>query len=318
LLGEEWSNAGGRIETGELSRLCVPAEQGGYRLGECPPQVLAVTRAIDVQTDRVYVEDVGWGARGIDCWLVNRMEVPRVKGRDMLELDTLPGQVGLPRAYKQLGTGKSIPVVAEAIDSGHFTDETYRAVRRRSASGIRCYAVKGSSADGRMAGPWNPTRIDRWPDGTPMPGGLSLLNVNTSYWKTAISGRIAGMPDAEPDEETESAAGQVPGFYLPENKDGQLDDYLRQMTSEERRIDRGKRGEKYPKMVWALRPGQTQNHYFDCRVYNSALADWQGVRRLTAIPVAAQPAAAKPKQEQREKPAEFGGKRNLPKPPWAK
>lgn len=302
-LGEPWSEPGERTELADVRRLCIPAteEAGGYKLGEAPRGVLTITRAIDVQVDKLYVEDIGWGERGREVWLIGRYEIGRTKGLDLIELDNAEADGTLPRLYKKLN-GEEIKVFGEIIDSGHFTAEVYEAVRRRREARVPSIASKGVRGS-RLAAPWTLGKIDKFPDGTPIPGGMESLIVNTDYWKTLVSGWIRGKHEAagpdEADDETPAPLG--PGFYLPDNADGALDEYLEHLTSEHRVFTRGKKGDKYPAYEWKLRPGRTANHYFDCRVYNHALGDYFGVRALVRNP---EP-VSKAKPEQREKSGGF-------------
>lgn len=300
-LGEPWVAKGERVELAEVKRLCLPAtvEDGGYKLGEAPNGVLTITRAIDVQADRMYVEDVGWGERGREVWLINRYVVKRTKGLDLAELDQAEAEEALPRSYKKLN-GDEIKVFGEIIDSGHFTAEVYEAVRRRRAAGVPAIASKGVRGS-RLAAPWTVGKIDKFPDGTPIPGGMESLIVNTDYWKTLVVGWIRGKPESAGPDETEeddkAPAVIGPGFYLPENTERALDDYLDQLTSEHRVFSRGKKGDRYPAYEWKLRPGRTDNHYFDCRVMNHALADYFGVRALVRNP------ETKPQKLEQRRPA---------------
>lgn len=294
-LGEEWTVANDRTEVAELRRLCIAAEHGGYRAGECQTGVLALTLAVDVQADRMYLEVRGWGERGEDTWLVDAVCLPRVKGNNLAELDGwLAG-----RSWKTL-SGGALKLDSVIIDSGHFTDECYSAVRRLRAVGMKAFACKGQGINrSPMRVPYQLTQIDTWPEGSgkfagkPMVPGCPLLVINSDYWKTRVLGQIKGRVVADEIEEgreiakspgreiAEGSGGAVPGFYLPENHEGSLEDYLDQVTSEQRVKTFGTKARPGPEQyAWAMRKGRTENHYWDCATYNFALADVRGVRRL--------------------------------------
>lgn len=80
----------------------------------------------------------------------------------------------------------------------------------------------------------------------------------------------------------ESGAGEVPGLYLPEMDDaGMVETLIEHITSEERKLDTGKKGDRRGKYLWKKRPGRPHNHGLDCFVYAMCGADRSGVRFFT-------------------------------------
>jgi phage terminase large subunit GpA-like protein len=306
-LGEPWVATQDSIEEVELKRLCVPIDEDGYRLGEVPEECLALVLSVDVQKDRLYAVVRGWGERGIGTWLVDWREIPRVEGRNLVELDALP------RVYRTKA-GREVRVRVEIVDSGHFTVEAYHYVRSRLNKGARCYAAKGSSGS-MMAPPYRRSPQDRFPDGKVIPGGLELLWVNTDHWAEAISSRVKGLAVLDVEQDTALESGATPegkeeerlGFYLPANENGKLDQYLDHMTAEGKKAAR--RGGQVVH-VWEKRAGR-ENHSWDAERYGFAVADLCGVRRLRRAPRQAPPAVKQ--QEQRPAAGPFGGS-----PPWAR
>lgn len=326
-LGEPWVEMGDRLEVAELERLCVPAAAGGYRLasrwgGRVPAGVLAITAGTDVQKDRVYVTVYGWGAQGVDCWLIDRAVIPRQMGQRLVELDAWLGAGpagsgpagGGGRTYVT-EAGERLGIWGMAIDSGAFTPEVYEAVRRLRARKVRVWSSKGT---GERGGGWarypvQLVTIDKWPDGTPMPGGVEHLNMNVDYLKTEVFSRIRGVTEDESELERaaedarqrgiedplfaaaleqrrQRPAGTCPALYLPENTDRMLDEYLIGITAEHRAEDRGTA--KRPRSLtyrWQPRPGrEDRNHDLDATVGAFAVAMVGNVRLLgVEVPVAA-------------------------------
>lgn len=293
-IGEPWKAQGDRVEEDELRVLSRNSE---YYLGFAPQGVMGLVLTVDVQKDLLYLTWRGWGAHGRDTWLVQKTTVPRKEGHNLVELD------GVARSMPRVGGVGDSRVIALGIDSGHFTGEVYEACRRLKAAGFvggRVFAMKGHSG-GHFGRPWSMTHVDVYPEGSGpkfagkgIPGGVDLVVFNTDVWKTAVVGRIKGRPELDgsgadgASEEAGTAAGEVPGFYLPrERRPGELDDYIAQVTSEHRAVKVDTRGRinrrKGLEYVWELRPGRTDNHYLDCETENFALADFLGVRRAGAV-----------------------------------
>lgn len=299
-LGEAWSAVGDSLREEELAHLCVPVgDLGGYRMGEVPEGCIGLVMSVDVQKDCAYVVVRGFGERGIDSWLIWWERVPRAEKGYLLELDRVP------RLFKRRG-GAGLRVGVEVYDSGHFTEQVYSYVRRRRAGGggVRAALAFAGKGSGTMTKPWDLRKIDVMPDGrTPIPGGVWLLLVNTDHWSDALHSRIKGRPDWGDDEEADVPAGQIPTFSLPDNRGGELDGYLRQMTAEGRKEVRTQRGMV---SVWALKPGRKDNHAWDAERQLLAMAEARGVRSLRRT----RPAPQRASEERTESP--------LGTPPWAR
>ena len=104
--------------------------------------------------------------------------------------------------------------------------------------------------------------------GKVLAGGLSVLHINTDYFKRWVHERI----DREPD---------LPGgFHLPEDC---TDDYMKQLVSEARIV------KPSGKVVWQRI--LKDNHYFDCEVLQVAAAYSLNLQQVTAEQLQAQVAA---------------------------
>lgn len=306
-LGQPWIRRGERLEENEIAPLCIPEERGGYRMGEVPDGVLAITRAIDVQKDRIYVEDRGWGKGGNETWLINFFEKPRVEGNALTD-------VHLPKFYQRKGTtGKAnqVGINVEFIDTGKYTDEMYRYVRAERAKGREVHAIKGEGSLSPLSAPFRRSLIDKWPDGSPMNGGINLLLLNSDHWKTAVAGRIR-IARLAPGHEADEASGLNPQrFHLPDNSAGDINTYLRQLTSEHRvssmetpqaKAKRAKGSSTgFAAYRWTKRPGRDDNHAWDTLYYSLGGAESVGLRNLGA-PFEEKPPAQKqaaPKRKRR-------------------
>lgn len=296
VLGEPWRLSGQRADEQDLLRVAAAsAEQAGaYLLGVVPADALVLTIAMDVQLDHVYYEVAGWGERErkylIDIGIEPCPEIPTLPG-ELAELS--PAQLadlgdedgGDPRvreAYSQWlelvrnnwsrvlklaarkyyridpqtgeQLGEGLPISFGAIDSGYRTGEVYRVCAQLGPHWI---PIKGE-----VGGTRQPTLITtvknaaRFGLGQP----LELMVINADYWKSETFGRMG---------RTEPAVGvwSYP-CDLPRSEHGPA--YARHLTAEHRVRKDGKAGSKY---TWELRPGRRDNHWWDCAVYNQALAD---------------------------------------------
>jgi len=171
-----------------------------------PREALRLTMAIDVQTDRAFVEVLAWGPFGRTCWLVDCFSVPTTMGLNLAELD----EVVLRRRWPKLVPDAKGPVPSAflrpacvMIDTGDRTDEVYRAVKRWAAvpGAPAITPTKGDSTMGRGASPphrltvISPDRLKS--DAAGIGAGLMLLLINTHYWKDTVLARLSGERDAE-------------------------------------------------------------------------------------------------------------------------
>jgi phage terminase large subunit GpA-like protein len=275
-LGEPWVIKG---EAADVKGLL--ARAGGYGMGEVPAEVLAITVGCDVQQDRIFAEVLGWGERGGVCWMIEAHEIPRTRGRNLVELDELA------RKTWKRADGKVLQANVMAVDSGKFTDEVYRFAMRypvgaRAGEGPRrVWAVKGELGQ-TWPMPWRESKVEARADrAASMIGeGLPLLIVNTSYWKEHILARLAGRVEG-------TAMDAMDDWRFPA---GVPKAYLMQLTAEQ--LVRDRKGGRVV-ASWVLRPGRTANHFLDCRVYGCAAADREGVRQLVRVAEAAKATAAK-------------------------
>ncbi|MGJ8518454.1 hypothetical protein LMG33810_002828 [Carnimonas sp. LMG 33810] len=236
-----------------------------------PEGVRFLTAAVDVQggkNRRFVVQIHGWGA-GRETWVIDRFNISEDRGPNN---DQEPRQISpashpedwdlltrdvLNRTYKLAdGTGRRMPVLAMAVDTGgekgsgdeSVTSQAYEWYRRLRASGLagRVYLVKGaSSAQGRVriTYPDNTKRKDRHSSAT---GDIPLHLLGTDQLKDVV----ASMLDRD-----DPGAGYVhtPAWL------GRW--WFDEVTYEVRDAASGK---------WS-RPGKRANEAFDLCVYNLAI-----------------------------------------------
>ncbi|HRI53579.1 MAG TPA: phage terminase large subunit family protein [Pseudomonadota bacterium] len=280
-----------KFESGSEQAVRASRARGAYRLGECPPQVLAITAGIDLQQTHAYAEIRGWGPRCQESWLLwfDTIETPmsdKEKSRRNI-------MAAMSRVFQRPGL-PPLPIMRFTIDSGqgYRTPECYALAR---ASGGRCIPCKGRGGDnggggGGMGAPAIMVVLDKWPDGSPMPGGVTLLEVNTWYYKQQLLSRLSQRPPTlDPNASTAAPSSVKPDlsaastWHWPDpSKDMHgnpvreaVVDYLDQLTSEwlipvnPRAMQRGESA----KRAWRKRPGRAHNHFLDACVYNTALAE---------------------------------------------
>ena len=310
-LAEAWQPAGDKVDADAVMRLClrvpdrekegVAAEKlarslGAYRLGEIPPGVLVITGAIDLQRDRAYAEIVGWGEHCREAWLLWFATVKCPHEDPAASFKALEQLVGLRLPMDDPYGPTSLGASRWVIDSGDGvrTKDVYTFARMHPG---RVLACKGLSGD--MPLPARKVALDKFPDGTPMPGGLTLFQVNTWKYKGHMLGKLKQRPVEVAQESAVSAelAGadvddQIGGrWWWPDTEKDVLGrpvreglaEYFEQVTAEHlvvrnpQMVAKGRPAE----YAWALRPGRTANHFGDCRVYNTAIAehDFGGITR---------------------------------------
>lgn len=231
-----------------------------YPKGRIPPRGLMLTAAADVQMNGIYVEVVAW-APNRESWVVYV---------DVLEGDTTNANGGAFLKLAELydrewpdAFGNRRKVDGFAVDSGfrshvvyHWCSSRHNAYAVDGRDGwhlpaIGMPSVKDIDLDGRKLG-----FIKLWPVGTwPLKG----------HWYEDLrrEGKSSG-------HEVDPPGYCHFGKFLDEN-------YFKQVTAEYLAEARN-RGRAVKR--WLVRGAQA-NHWFDCRVYNMAIADHLGLSSMT-------------------------------------
>lgn len=304
VLGEAWREPGERADHHDLHRLhtqrsehapsfdrgTVPALIGGKKSDRCP---IVLTGAIDVQVDRVYIQVDGWGAEQtrtvIDFDILPCPEINEL--RDSLEDDEQDDRVLLSNAWAEVeraifrrypveGSDRTLPVSFWAIDSGYRTREIYAFCRRINAlapkHGLKPDCILPAKGQPHHFGDARISLPERGPDGKPRRGSVQLLQFN---------------PDASKDEANRRLHLRLPQPMATVMPRDVGPEFTRQLTSEER-VMLGSRG-RNQRMVWRMRPGRTENHWWDTFVLGLVLAEHRGLRSLRAPSGARAPRAKK-------------------------
>lgn len=250
-LAEPWNPAeNARREASQLLALC-----DDRPVGIVPDEAVGLTIGIDTQD--LYFEYVvrAWGRDSLESW-----QVQHGKADDFDALKNI-----LASEFPSTSGTKTFKITAGLFDSGgHRTSEVYDFCRNNP--GLRLRPSKGERT---MSRPWEITKIDKLPNGNPLPGGVKLVRVNTTYYKDLLAGKI-------------SLASDQPGaFHLHSEPD---DDYIAHMTAEYRDS----------KGVWQC-PASKRNESWDCEVLNLCCVDMIGLRFVVARQaIQQQPATAAP------------------------
>lgn len=203
--------------------------------------VLAMTAGVDVQEHGLFFVLRAWGV-DFESW---KIRFGFVESFETIER-VLWGSV-----YKD-PDGREYVVNFTFMDSGYKTAEVYAFCRGRHY----IFPTKGRD---RMAANHTETKIDKYPNGKPIPGGVRLINLNTTFYKNWLHTKL-GISAADPG-----------AFHLHRET---TFDYARQMTAEFVN-DKG---------LWEAFRGRP-NHYWDCEVLALAAADFMGLRYMGAPPV---------------------------------
>lgn len=237
--------------------------------GIVPPEGLLLTAAVDVQMRGVYVEIVAWG-RDRRSWVVDATYIDG-------DTDSADGAVfqrlrdfAIDRKFRDAWGRERITDVV-AIDSGYRSNVVYALVRKNQVmhpltGRDRLLAVKGLEGWGKpVLGVPSPQDINY--GGERIRNGVAVFGVGTWPIKSSV---YLDMRKTLGDDITVPPAGFC---HFP----GWLDEaYFKQLCSEslQQIMVRGRPTGKR----WVA---HGENHYFDCRVYNMAMAEYLGLSSMT-------------------------------------
>lgn len=213
---------------------------GDFPKDFCPAGTEVLIGEVDVQKDYFILAIRAWGMRE-ENWLIHE---------ERLEVWSQVENVLFRTQYEGVN-GKKFEVRLAAIDTGHRTSEVYAFCSKWPH---RTMAVKGQED---MGGPMmRPNKLEKFPDGSTIPGGLILWHVNNFYYNDKSTRFMCAKP------------GEIGEMHFHRTVS---DEYLRQLCSEHKVQERDKKGRV--RLVWKMRPGYGQNHYRDCARYGLAAAD---------------------------------------------
>ncbi|MBW1712761.1 MAG: phage terminase large subunit family protein, partial [Deltaproteobacteria bacterium] len=221
--------------------------------GLVPKDVAALTAFVDVQDVGFWYEVRAWGwGPELESWQIAEGFIETWAGvEEVLFKGRYADAEGNPHVVR-----------FKLIDSGHKTAEVYDFCRRHPGA----FPSKGQRTMNR---PWRTEKLDAFPDGRPIPGGLLLYHLNTTYLKDQLAGKLEISP-ADPgawhlhSETTENYAAHMCAEFRDEHG------------------------------VWQC-PSHKRNDLWDCGVGNLAAAD---ILRIQFWPgPGEQPPPAKPKRK---------------------
>lgn len=226
--------------------------------GTVPSAADGLALIVDTQDRGFWFEVRAW-RYGIDLksWLVRAGYVPSAHPSDFAGLNQI-----LHGDYPD-ADGQMHKIGMAAIDTaGHRTAECYDWCRATGA-----LATKGAS--NRKTRPVSVSRLDVYPDGRTIPGGLNLYSIDTHYHKDMLANKLAtDISDAGAWvlHSGYSAEQLATGDKLSHN----LEDYAKQFCVEYR-DERG---------LWQCPDGK-DNHLFDCAQMGLAMVTFLGWQYLT-------------------------------------
>lgn len=248
----------------------------GYAKGQIPEEALVLVGACDVQSTGVYwlvmamcpgeiLAAIDWG------FTACAEDDPRSEVEVWAEVDAV-----LQRTWKT-PSGRSLRLHTAVIDSGDRTHEVYRACLR-----LGPWVVPGKGQVQQFTpAEWSYLPVEAEPPrgaakyvgqkvSMPVVASIELFSMRVDLWKTEVYARLSRQWPA-------AGSIRVP---VDIDAEGSLGGELLRHWTSEHRIAQKVRGQVRG-WLWALRPGRTDNHWWDCLVYATAMADALGHARLT-------------------------------------
>ncbi|MCX5713039.1 MAG: phage terminase large subunit family protein, partial [Candidatus Omnitrophica bacterium] len=167
-LAEIWQEKVEETKPDQLRKLCRP-----YKKGTVPDGGIVLTAGIDVQKIAFGIVIRAWGPHP-HSWLI-REEV----ATSWEEVE----EIIFGTTYNSEALGiKPFGVRLAAIDTGYRTSEAYDFVRK-----YRQFARAIKGKDQLTGVPYKVTKLEKYPNGVPIPGGLMLWLLDTTFFKDKIS-----------------------------------------------------------------------------------------------------------------------------------
>jgi phage terminase large subunit GpA-like protein len=294
--GHAYREAGESLDPNAVrAALMVPVSLGGYQRGTVPPGVLMLACGADLQIDRLVWEVAGYGEKGLRATIQIGVET----ARDQAELEAAVAKIAAmtfrlhaKHPYKSAGV-EVLRVSGGAVDSGQGGRHqiVYNALRHRA----HWFALKGVH-------PWHRavstdlSRPEKGPDGKTSPKSIWLLRIDSHHFKGQNQDQLRAsiMPVDRPaagalGQIQQPAAGELAEsghhggrWLMPEDPEGQMGDWLAQLTSEERVRGTVAGRSAY---VWRTKMSGGANHAFDAACYADAVAELLKLREHRAVDI---------------------------------
>jgi phage terminase large subunit GpA-like protein len=225
-----------------------------YPPDRVPATAVYLTCGADVQLHEIWWSIRAWGPNE-ESWGLALGMIPG-GSLDDFERDVL--NMLIP-----WGATQYMPIGMTCMDSRYRTEEVY-AFASKHLDRVR--PTQGASE--YTAPPFTVFAVDRNRYGRVAKGGLSYWRVNTNHYKDRLM-RLQGQ----------LGEGPVVLWHIPKSA---TDEYAQHLSSEQKVVQRDGKGR--PHYVWAPKPGNPPNHWFDCEVYNVVAAEIAGVRGIPTGP----------------------------------
>lgn len=243
-LGEPFRETSERIEVDDLRDRIVGAPPPAV----VPDEAVMLMMGVDVQQNWLYYVVRAFGPQG-RSWLINYGMVSDLEAAYRVALTRYP------RASSR--SGDTIGPELMAVDTGHKNLEVYDFARTHRG----VVPVKGQTTDAAFS--LKPSRITYTPKGTVAVHAVDLWLINVNHFKEWIMYAMRVPVDG-------------PRGWGLHSKTG--DDYLRQVTSERQVWATVKRGRiKRRQLIWEPKTEGAANHWWDCEVYLTAMAEYKGL-----------------------------------------
>lgn len=230
----------------EIKKDHVKKKVAKYVKGVVPDSVLVLTAAVDVQKLGFYYVIRGWGYDK-KSWLIR---ADKAYSWEEVALNIF-------NTFYSKADESSLPVRLVFVDTGYKTHEAYDFCRLFPD---RAIPVKGrDTLNGEM---FKDKKLDRYPNGQPMPGGLILTHLDNEFFKDKLHGMI-------------HADDQWHLYKSPS------DEYFRHMVGEHKVPIRDKKTGTVKSENWEKTGQNVSVDYWDCEVYATAAAQRLGVDLLT-------------------------------------
>ncbi len=243
-LAEIWQEKVEETHPDQLRKLCRP-----YKKGVIPDGGIVLTAGIDVQKISFAIAIRAWGPHP-HSWLIREEIVTSWEEVEKIVFGT---------SYESAIPGvKPIGIRLAAVDTGYRTSEAYDFARKYKQF---ARAIKGK--DQLTGVPYKVTKLDKYPNGVAIPGGLMLWLLDTTFFKDKISYLI------KPEDSNCK-------WNLYENPS---DNYFNWFCSEHKVLKRDKKHGTV-REVWQLIKSSGNNHFWDAEIYAMAAAEMLGVYAL--------------------------------------
>lgn len=253
VLGEPWEEASG---VDAVSEETLETRSESFE-ADIPEGVLLLTAAVDVQDNRFEVEIRGW-ARNYETWGIYKTEIygDLIKDEPWNQLEAYLDQT----LYFE--DGRELNIAGFAIDTGgHFTNQTYKWIKKMKAAGKKCYGVKGYAGKPDIPLLYKKTIVDIKEEHN----GKEIVVDRTMI---RILGVDSGKEDITNRLQIEEAGPGYCHFPAGDSR-GYDDEYFKGLTAE-RQITKKVNG--VIKKVWVKKSG-ARNEPLDLFNYNYAVEE---------------------------------------------